>query len=194
MRKIKIMKGRDYDEVEEEAENLIEDLGLNVFPLDCFMVADLLSIDVHKCSEFSKKDKKFIVSKYKDGFTIFKKGRYIIYYNDSVGFNRIKFTIWHEIAHIQLGHLEKDCTKSKQRQEEEANHFAAHLMAPLALIHKIGLKSPAEIADTFGISDEIAYYAYTHYINAFRYTCIKNRILNGRLVKILVFLPKNTVA
>ena len=191
---IKAMKGKDYDEVEEEAENLIEDLGLNVFPLDCFMVADLLSIDVHKCSEFSKKDKKFIVSKYKDGFTIFKKGRYIIYYNDSVGFNRIKFTIWHEIAHIQLGHLEKDCTKSKQRQEEEANHFASHVMAPLALIHILELKSPDEIADTFGISIDLACYAYSHYINAFRYTCIKNRILNGRLVKILVYLPGETVA
>lgn len=186
---IKGLKRNEYDMVEEEAENLVEDLGLKIFPLDCFQVAELLDIGIHECSEFPINDEEFIVSKYPDGFTVFKKGKYHIYYNESQDSKRIKFTIWHEIAHIQLGHLEADCTKSKEQKEEEANHFAAYLMAPLALIHKLGLEDPREIAELFEISINLACNAYKHYTNAFRYTCTKNIILNGRLAKLLVNLP-----
>ena len=191
---IKGLKRNDYDKVEEEADNLVEDLGLKFFPLDCFQVAELLGIEIHKCSEFSFGDEEFVVSRYSDGFTVFKNGKFHIYYNESQNYNRIKFTIWHEIAHIQLDHLEADCTKSKKQKEEEANHFAAYLMAPLAFIHNLGLEDPQEIADTFEISIDLACNAYTHYANAFRYTCIKNIILNGRLAKLLVYLPKDDVA
>lgn len=188
------LQRNDYDRVEEEAENLVEDLGLKNFPLDCFQVAEQLDIGIHKCSEFPIKDEEFIVSRYPDGFTVFKKGKYHIYYNESQNLNRIKFTIWHEIAHIHLGHLEADCTISKEQKEEEANHFAAYLMAPLALIHNLGLEDPVEIADLFEISINLACNAYRHYINAFRYTCIKNIILNSRLAKLLVYLPKEDIA
>ena len=188
------LKRNDYNWVEEEAENLVEDLGLKIFPLDCFQVAEQLDIGIHACSEFSTKDEEFIVSRYPDGFTVFKKGKYHIYYNESQDSNRIKFTVWHEIAYIQLGHLEADCTKSKEQKEEEANHFAAHLMAPLAFIHNLGLEDPQEIADLFEISINLACNAYRHYINAFRYTCIKNIILNSRLAKLLVYLSKDDVA
>ena len=191
---LKGLKRNDYDKVEEEAENLVEDLGLKFFPLDCFQVAEQLDIGIHECSDFSFEDQEFIVSRYPDGFTVFKNGKFHIYYNETQYETRIRFTIWHEIAHIQLGHLEADCIKSKAQKEEEANHFAAYLMAPLVFIYILGLEDPQEIADTFGISIDLACNAYEHYTNAFRYTRIKNKILNGRLAKLLVYLPKEAVA
>lgn len=190
----KILKGSDYDRIEEEANNMIEDLGIAQFPLNCFEVAFLLNIEIHKCSEFSGYDREFIVSKFNDGFTIRKGGRYIIYYNDAMMRKRIKSTMWHEIAHIQLGHLEADCTIPYEQKEEEANHFAVYVMAPLAFVHRLALKSPQEISETCGISFECACNVHEHYLKAFQYAGIRDEILNGRIAKLLTYDPKGGVA
>lgn len=190
----KILKSCDYDRIEEEANNLIEDLGIKQFPMDCFTVAFLLAVEIRGCSEFAGNDREFIVSRFQDGFTIFKAGKYTIYYNDSLDRNRIKFTIWHEIAHIQLGHLEAGCMIPYGQMEEEANHFAAYVMAPLVFVHRLRLNSPQEISDTCGIGFECASNVYVHYIRAFRSTRIRNTILNGRIARLLTYVRKDGVA
>ena len=190
----KILKGYDYNAIEETANDLIEDLGLRLFPVNCFEVAFLLGIEIKKYSEIPEADRDFVVSKYEDGYSIKICGKYIIYYNDTLDRNRIKFTIWHEIAHIQLGHLEYDCTKSYARLEEEANHFAAYVMAPLAFIHNLGLSDPWEIADVCEISFDCACNVYEHYQKAFQFASIRNAILSGRIVKLLTYIPKEGAA
>ncbi len=186
----KILKGNDYERIEDEANNLIEDLGIKLFPVNCFEVAAYLSIEIHTCSEFDEADRDFIVSKFNDGFTILKGGKYIIYYNDAILRERIKFTIWHEIAHIQLGHLESDCMISYEQMEEEANHFAVYVMAPLAFIHNLGLTDPWEIADVCEISFDCASNVYEHYQKAFQFASIRNAILSGRITRLLTYIPK----
>jgi len=186
----KILKGRDYDKIEEIVNDLIEDLGLKQFPVNCFEVAFLLGIEIKKYSEIPEADRDFIVSKSEDGYSIKIGNKYIIYYNDELDRNRTKFTIWHEIAHIQLEHLEADCTGSYARLEEEANHFASFIMAPLAFIHNLGLSDPFEIADVCEISFECACNVYEHYIRAFRFDSVKNVILAGRIVRLLTYSPK----
>lgn len=188
-----IMKGINYDKTEAEADDLIDDLGVKNFPLNCFEIAELLGIKMHAYSEFPEEERQFIISKYQEGFSLFNNNCFHIYYNDSLDYNRTKFTVWHEIGHIQLGHFDSD-NKISQKQEEEANHFAAYLMAPLSMIYKLNLEDPQKIAEIFEISIDLACNAYTHYTRAFRYTRIKDRILNGRLAKILVYMPKETVA
>jgi len=190
----KILKRKDYDKIEEEANNLIEDLGITLFPINCFEIAFLLNIEIHKCSEFNENDRDFIVSKFNDGFTIRKSGKYIIYYNDSLIRERIKSTMWHEIAHIQLGHLESDCMISYAQKEEEANHFAVYVMAPLVFVHRLNLNSPQEISDICEISFECACNVYEHYVKAFQYASIRNTILNGRIANLLTYAPKGIVA
>ena len=167
----KILKSCDYDRIEEEANNLIEDLGIKQFPMNCFTVALLLAVEIHGCSEFSGNDREFIVSRFQDGFTI-----------------------WHEIAHIQLGHLEAGCMISYGQMEEEANHFAAYVMAPLVFVHRLQLTSPQEISDTCEIGFECASNVYVHYIRAFRSTRIRNTILNGRIARLLTCVRKDGVA
>lgn len=132
----KLLKRKDYDRIEETVNDIMEDLGLKLFPLNCFEMAFLLGIEIHRCSEFNERDREFIMSKCECGFTVRKGGKYFIYYNDALDRSRIRFAIWHEIARIQLGHLETDCTISCAQMEEEENHFAAYVMAPLAYIPK----------------------------------------------------------
>ena len=190
----KLMKRGDYDRVEEIANDMIEDLGLKWFPVNCFEVAFLLGIEIKKYSEIPEKDRDFVISKSEDGYSIKIGYKYIIYYNDTIDRNRIKFTIWHEIAHIQLGHLETDCTKAYALLEEEANHFAAYVMAPLALIHNLGLSDPFEIADVCEISFDCACNVYGHYIRAFSFASVRRTILSGRIVGLLTYIQKEEVA
>lgn len=190
----KILKSVDYNIIEESANDLIEDLGLSLFPVNCFEVASWLGIGIKKYSEIPEEDRDFVVSKVEDGYSIKIDSQYIIYYNDALDRKRIKFTIWHEIAHIQLGHLEADCTKSYAQLEEEANHFAAYVMAPLAFIHNLGLSDPAEIADVCEISFECACNVYEHYIKAFQFASIRNTILSGRIVNLLTYNQKEGAA
>lgn len=186
----KLLQASDYARIEDVVNDLIEDLGLRQFPVNCFEVAFMLGIEIKKYSQFSKTDRDFVVSEYEDGFSITSAGKFIIYYNDSMDRRRNKFTIWHEIAHIQLGHFESDCMISYEQKEMEANHFAAYVMAPLAFIHNLGLCAPSEISDVCEISLACAYKVYGHYKKAFRYESIRNAILNGRIVNLLTYSPK----
>ena len=86
--------GSEYDEIEEEANCLFEDLGIKKYPADCFEVARLLGIELVKYSDSSDEDRKFMTSKYEEGFsTMTAKSRYTIYYNDSLPPCTVRFTI-----------------------------------------------------------------------------------------------------
>lgn len=187
------LQGSDYEQIEEEANNLVEDLGLQFFPLDCFEAARLLGIAVIPYSELSDDQKNEALSKSEDGYSTREKGVYVIYYNDEQPPTRVKFTIWHEIGHIQLGHLD-GCEKSTERIEAEANHFAAYIIAPLVFVFLLGLETPCEIADTLGISINCACNVYEHYQKAMRNPRVKDKILNGRIARLLTCIPKEEVA
>lgn len=189
----KILTGSDYDRIEEAANDMIEDLGLTLFPVNCYEVAHLLGIELKKYSEIPMADRIAAQQKMECGYSARLGNKYYIMYNDGLDRNRVKFTIWHEIAHIQLGHVELDCQKSYDRQEEEANHFAAYVMAPLAFIHKLGLSSPIEIADVCETSLECACYAYEHYTRAFFYPSVRQIILSGRIARLLTYIPNKEV-
>ncbi len=190
----RLLNGDDYESIEETANDLIEDLGLKQFPVNCFEAAFLLGIEIKKYSEIPEKDRHFVVSRFEDGYSLKISGKYVIYYNDSMDRNRVKFTIWHEIGHIQRGHLEEDCVESEAKLEEEANHFAAYVMAPLAFIHNLGLDNPYDIAEVCEISFECALNVLNRYRAAFQYPSVRNTILNGRIVKLLTYSPEEVLA
>ena len=184
----KLLKRGDYNRIEEELSNLIEDLGLTFFPMNCYEVASLLFIELRTYAEFLEEDRVFVVSKAEDGFTIRKNGKYIIYYNADKGLERRHFTIWHEIAHIYLGHLESDI--SYEKMEEEANHFATTALAPLPFVHKLGLRDPWSLSDVCGVSFTLACNVLEHYKNAFQYESVKNTILKSRISLLLSYQPR----
>lgn len=183
----KLMCGSDYDQVEEACNILIEDLGIKFFPVNCFEVAWLLGIEIKKYSEIPQEDREKVVSKTEDGYSAKIGDRFFIYYNDLMPQNRIKFTIWHEIAHIQLGHLDSDCTKNDDLMEEEANHFAAYIMAPIAFLIMYNLNNPIAIADTCEISIDLACNVYEHYCKAVMFPNVRRRIMNNRITQLLVY-------
>jgi len=104
-----------------------------------------------------------------DGFTLLIHGRPFILYNNSIQpRQRIRFTIAHELGHILCGHSfcasggvlhtrrnRGDLAQGDPR-EYEANCFAMRLLSPSIVLHRIGVRSPEEIALLCGLSPAAA--------------------------------------
>lgn len=182
-----VLQGKEYDEIEETVNNLFEDLGYTQFPVDCFDLASKLKIDVKKYSDIQPEDRDMLIAKYEDGYgSCLGKFRYVIYYNDSLPDDRIRFTIWYEIGHIQLGHYD-NCSKSQERMKAEANHFAIHAQAPMSAVILSNPQDVFDVSSTFNLSLECAANRYASYKKATAYPNVAKRILGGRILDILDF-------
>lgn len=182
-----ILQGEEYDEIEETVTSLFEDLGFTSFPVDCWEVASRLKIDLKKYSEVSKEDKDMLVAKFEDGYgSCLGKYRYAIYYNDEIDSDRIKFTIWYEIGHIQLGHYD-NCKKSQQQMKAEANHFAVFAQAPMPAVILSKPKDEYDISSTFDLSLECAENVFSTYKKVTYYSSIVRKIMDKRILQVLDF-------
>jgi hypothetical protein len=169
-----------YEELNQEAVDLLEAYGLLTFPLDIFELAGRMGICLRPYSSipFSKRLTLGDVSK--DAFTI-AAGEYevdttFICYNHDVRTGRLRHSIAHEIAHIWLEH-----PSSEDPFETEAEYFAASLLAPIPLIIKNDLRTPEAIQKTFLTSLTAARISLTRANNRIR--CGKPEFdYEGRLV------------
>ena len=82
----------------------------------------------------------------------------VIFYNDETSPERQRFSIAHELGHILL-HSPGDATVYNREispnddpKESEANIFASRLLAPLCVLHFLGVNSPEEISRMCAIS------------------------------------------
>lgn len=130
------------------------------FPIDCIEVIKKLKIPVFKYSELSMKKEKECFRVSNDAFKL--KGR--IYYNaDFPYIRRQRFTLMHEVGHILLGHV-----GDTEENDDEANEFASHFLAPRILIHKSGCRDAQQIHDAFGLSYKASNRALMSYKEWFR--------------------------
>jgi hypothetical protein len=96
----------------------------------------------------------------KDGITVFSGNNFCIAYNDAIRVkSRISFTLMHEAGHIACGHFGEGrsslCPSTYKVFEDEANFFAANVLAPAAVVTACGFTTPELLKAACGIS----YYA-----------------------------------
>ena len=90
----------------------------------------------------------------------------IIFYDDRSSPQRQRFSVAHELGHIVLHAptfptvFNREISSNDNPLESEANVFASRLLAPMCVIHFLGLNSPKEIAKTCDISDVAAQIRY----------------------------------
>jgi Zn-dependent peptidase ImmA (M78 family) len=93
--------------------------------------------------------------KFVDGYTFSQNGLNVIFYNKDTYEPRARFTLFHEIGHIVLKH-----DKQSDKNEAEANFFAAQCIIPNALLKEIinrGYSVTKEmITQTFNVSEQVA--------------------------------------
>lgn len=93
-----------------------------------------------------------------EGLTLRHAGRYFVLYNDRTeNGRRLSFTLAHELGHIMLAHAGED----REREEREANAFAASLLSPAIVFHYLRFRdgrapSVEEMTATFPLSREAA--------------------------------------
>lgn len=142
-----------YEEIKLEVYKLFRDYNIKKVPIDFEELSKKMGIKLISYSSLKKDQKKKFLNISKDGLSYLslKDKCYIIYYNDDVAWQRIRFTIMHEIGHIVLGH-----TEYSEKNEAEANFFSRSALAPICLLMKWEISGLEDIVSTFDISYECA--------------------------------------
>lgn len=108
------------------------------FPVDCFEIIRKHGFKIVKYSELSS-TKEAACRKLSDDACLIEDN---LYYDENVHPRRIAFSIAHELGHHFL----------RTNNEDDADEFASHFLAPRILIHKYNLRNADQIRDTFGLS------------------------------------------
>ena len=153
------------EEIKEYIVDLFAKYNINCVPISGFEIANKMGIKVIPYSSKKVKVRELCLKESEDGFSVLKDNQWYIFYNDNKGFGRINNTMLHEIGHISLGH-----TEDSELAEKEVNFFAKYALVPPVLVHKLKLLTPEDIAETFDVSYEAAYYALVYYNKWLRYS------------------------
>lgn len=128
--------------------------GIDSFPVDCFELVRKCSFRTVKYTDLS--DKKRIACRTLSEDACLLDGT--LFYEAKAHSRRIQFTIAHEFGHVFL----------KTDNEDKADEFASHFLAPRILIHKYKCHDAIQIHDTFGLSYQASNRALMSYKEWFR--------------------------
>ena len=128
--------------------------GIDSFPVDCFELVRKCGFRTVKYTDLS--DKKRIACRTLSEDACLLDGT--LFYEAKAHSRRIQFTIAHEFGHVFL----------KTDNEDKADEFASHFLAPRILIHKYKCHDAIQIHDTFGLSYQASNRALMSYREWFR--------------------------
>lgn len=151
---------RDYIRIENSVVDLYTELNIKTIPINPFNIAKQKGYELIPYSKIEKEACEILRKKEIAGASgRIKNGIYRIFYDDSNGENRQKFTIMHEIGHIELGHKEDSCYAEKC-----ANYYATYALAPSHMIGRLGCEDFIDISMRFNVSEQCATFAFDRYI------------------------------
>ena len=127
--------------------------GIDSFPVDCFELVRKCGFRTVKYTDLS--DKKRIACRTLSEDACLLDGT--LFYEAKAHSRRIQFTIAHEFGHVL-----------KTDNEDKADEFASHFLAPRILIHKYKCHDAIQIHDTFGLSYQASNRALMSYKEWFR--------------------------
>lgn len=173
LRKIQIPDQPRYAYARQRAYRLLCELEIERLPVDPWKVATSLP-NVHVCKwtdlrdNCNDDDPLFIDKEGAGAKTQHLRGEadYLVVYDDRVeNYQRVRWTIAHEIGHIVLGHLVSfEATalcrgslteKDYKVLEREADTFAVNLLAPMTIINRLpSIQTKADIMKLCNLSGE----------------------------------------
>ena len=139
----------DYDKIKYTIVLIYEQCNVKELPFDCFHLLEQKGFSCKKYSQLSESKYQACMELSPDSCTI---GN-TIYYNDKKSPRRIRFSLMHELGHIELN----------TDNETEANLFSSNILCPSIALHFSKLTNIREIANLFNISLECAKYAKEFY-------------------------------
>lgn len=159
---------RRYDEIKKVIATLYKKYHIKQYPIDAFSLCKKMGIMLVPYTSLPLKERIRAYAASPDGFfaeyeengTI----SWVIFYNDAMMPERIRFTILHEIGHIVLEH-----GGHSDVAEAEANFFAKYAIAPPPIVHLFKPEDPYDIMESFGLSFECAWYVMSYYKKWYQY-------------------------
>lgn len=155
-----------YKDARDKSWDTLIKCRINTLPVNLMVIARHYGIKIIRYSK-SEYIKSLNITE-SDGFS-FLKGQPIIYYNDRKPYNRVRFTIAHELGHCLLGHLYEGKPTNRQNNETDAytdlkevqaNVFARDLLMPATVLHSLNVQSPEDIAKICNVSMQSAEIRY----------------------------------
>lgn len=128
---------------------------ISSFPLDTFDIISAYVVDSKSYQSLSLKKAAICRLFSQDAFLL----DGTLYYNALSAPARLHFTFMHELGHILLKH-----EQSAPQEEQDANCFASHILAPRILIHHFGCSSPRDLQNIFGLSMQASVYAFESFL------------------------------
>lgn len=150
-----------YEKIERKVVALYVEQGIRHLPIDPFAIIENRGyklIPYCKPIDNSSDDE--------DAFSQFYPpiNTYVIVYNVNKSFDRVRFTLMHEIGHIDMGHKGESKLAKKI-----ADYYAGYALAPSPLIHKFANENVDIIRKVFYISPQCAQVRSDRYKNWLKY-------------------------
>lgn len=151
-----------YERIERKVVALYVEQGICSIPIDPFAIIKkrgYILVEYNKINHPTKKDGD-------DAFSWYDPQRktYVIAYNPNRYIDRVRFTLMHEIGHIDMGHkCESELAK------KIADYFAGYALAPSPLIHKFASADVATIGAVFQVSPQCAQARSDRYVKWLEY-------------------------
>ncbi|MBP8961237.1 ImmA/IrrE family metallo-endopeptidase [Patescibacteria group bacterium] len=152
-----------HDEVESPRIGFARQSSRNILKSVNFKLPPVrLSTIIQELSKYELLSVKGLDADALDGANIRSADEINIYYNLNNHIHRNRFTVAHELGHFVLGHLRRDYileVDSKNREEAEANEFAAELLMPMKTLKEFYKKNPdpKKLALDFLVSEKAMY-------------------------------------
>ena len=137
---------------EEQTLKVYRECGVKKFPVDVSDVMAKLGFTLVTFSEMMQESDElgFLKNNASDAYTLV--ADRMVFYNDKKPRRRIRFTLMHELGHVILN----------TRDEDEADTFAAEILAPQPVIFAKRLRTADEISEYFDVSIPAANNAIVH--------------------------------
>lgn len=167
------LSNRRCEEIKGEVSFMFQECGINTIPIDCFKIAEKLYYKLVPYSRLSESKKNKALQVSEDAFSTYMVDditnmvKPFIFYNDLINNpQRIRWSIFHEIGHIYLGHhdsIEDSNGEQNIIYEKEANFFAKYAIAPPPLVGLYECENAYDIADRFDLTRESSLYSMDYY-------------------------------
>lgn len=141
-----------YKNARNAAWQCLLDFDIRELPVKPSTIAKQLGIKIIKNSSINE------LSEGESGATYLINSKWYIVYNDTEPRQRSRFTVAHELGHILLGHIMCDkhyartFDTSRPTIEQEADVFAARLLAPACVLWALNVHTPQDISELCDIS------------------------------------------
>lgn len=150
-----------YDKIEGKVVSLYRELHITEVPIDPFKIAWQKGYIVKPYSCFDPSERFLFSEKKLDGLNYFDPvlRTFVICFNDVMCYERIRFTLMHEIGHISMGHREES-----ELARRMADYYAAYALAPSPIIELKNCADYLDVAKIFEISSPCAELCFQRFV------------------------------